>query len=926
MKTLSLLKRITLAFLLSVSITHLNANTMSNDATNNVTQESSQVPPSNQQEATDNQSAQREAIEKLKKLILKVITEIDFTLETLATYVFSDEVTTTDKDQVLDNIKELRRGVSTVARDVMMYADMAILSRTLKFLDSVQTHIKSAVNNGLSTFPQFEVETLQLRSMTELSAEEIEEKVLGLKKELEAIKKDAESVGISWYNTLYRNTVDRFLIEPIDKYKLHKKLGWAALLGTSTVYFWYRFSQDPAGCTDEYGNPLIEVNRYATPIYHDQFGNPIPEALLKEYDGEKFIKSVEIPDYNATGVRSWLRNRYLEANGLMRKVFGRTIYDTFKKEECYPTFYYGINPGKLARVDDFLNAFNTGAVAVGAYLFWPRLQAFYEDHIAPGTGWLQRQAVNFHCWSKGGIYYKHNKNKSHRPFRINPRFRFKDIIGGNEAKLVGRQIIEFINDPEKFQRQAVVPPKGILLYGPPGTGKSYWAEALCGEVMDALKENNRDEKEFGFFIIKSTHIQQMGLDNILQLMKKWAPCIVFIDEIDLLSLQRDRNPERLAEFLSGLSGFLSEADPKKQVIVIGATNKVENVDRAVTRAGRLHKLIYLDYPSYQDRYEFLIRTLDDRINPDLFDLEKIARQTSGCTIEDLRFTINNALFKTRVFGQPLTQKDIEESLNSEVRKIVTHQELDLSQEEQRILAIHMAGHAVAHMHLPTSRLLSVITIKPVTERMREESVWHQYCKEQDPGQIFGKIFTHCPYDSLATSNTQILLNECRILLAGRLAEQILLGSISSNNKRTCNGTCKPSAFSLAKQILLNGCDEDQYSKQMKEDLIVKAHNLLNELENEVKELLEQQKPLVMFIADALIEQKTITYEEIMFTLQQAYEQAAKENPELIEELERQMKEQSETLAAKRAENENLVQQEVSKELDAQEGTTAAQSS
>ena len=177
----------------------------------------------------------------------------------------------------------------------------------------------------------------------------------------------------------------------------------------------------------------------------------------------------------------------------------------------------------------------------------------------------------------------------------------------------------------------------------------------------------------------------------------------------------------------------------------------------------------------------------------------------------------------------------------------------------------MAGHAIAHMHLPTQKLLSAITINPTRE------------------QIFGKLFTYCPHDYLSQSNTQILINECKILLAGDIAEKALCGSTSSNNKNTCGDTCTPNTFNIAKIIVLDGANEDQLNENSKNDTEDKAKQLLQELEKEVTELLEQQKPLLMFIADTLVKQKTVTYDEIMFTLQQAYEQAAKENPELIKE-------------------------------------------
>jgi len=902
MKKYNYLKKSLFFILLSVSIAHINANTTNNDLQDNTNENSTTTAATN--ENRSDIPVKKEDIEESTKLILKAITEEDFSLEVLATYVSSGDVQTNNKEQFLDNIRKLRQLLSTMARDIMMYADMQILTRCVRLVTFVQKHIKNAVNSDLKEFPKFDIEAFQLRSVTEITPDEIKNEVEELKKDLDTIKKNAEQAGIHWYNKFYRNTFDRFAIEPIAKYNLHGMIQWATCIAAAKIYLWFRFSEDPTACEGEDGELLQRYNRDSIPLFYavnDENKTPIPLTNIDKNKIRNYMPlRVNGPNLNTNGWLQWLTEYvYPHANWYMRKKLGITHINSIDASAYDQTFYRGLTRGKLGRIDSFLTSFNTGGVALGSIYFWPEISKFYDKNITPQVSSIKKKIFNFHCWLKGGIYYKNSKNKSDLLFNINPRYRFSDIIGCKDLKELGNELVEYIVDPEKFQRQSIPPRKGILLYGAPGTGKTHFCEAFFGKIIDKLKELGRDEKEFKFLIITPPLIQYYGFDRILFEIRSCAPCIVFIDEIHLLGLQGDRNPERLAEFLSGLSGFIEEKDPKKQVIVLGATSKPENVDEAVTRTGRLDKLMHLDYPTLENRLEFLMRILDDRINPDLFNLEKIARQTPGSTIEDLRLIINTALLKTRINGRPLTQKDLEDALNSEVRKIVIHQELDLNTEEQRILAIHMAGHAVAHMHLPTQKLLAAITIKPTTERVHEESVWNQVNKDKEkrPGKTFGKMFTYCPQDSLDTSNAQILLSECKILIAGGLAEEKLLGSISSNNKRTCSGTCKPNAFNIAKQILLNGLNENQLSKSMKEEMLVKAHQLLEKLEKEVSELLEQQKPLLMFITDMLVEKKTITYDEIMFILQQAYERATKENPELIKELEKQMKEQANSQAS-----------------------------
>ena len=239
---------------------------------------------------------------------------------------------------------------------------------------------------------------------------------------------------------------------------------------------------------------------------------------------------------------------------------------------------------------------------------------------------------------------------------------------------------------------------------------------------------------------------------------------------------------------------------------------------------------------------------------------------------------------------------------SEIHKIARHEELNLSEKEQKIIATHMAGHTIARMTFPTQLELSCVTIKSVNEKIKERSVWDQYYKEKEPGQVYGKIFTHCPHDSTGNNNNQALRNECKILLAGRIAEKIILGSISSNNKRSCSGTCKPNAFTIAKLTLLNGLDEDQFSKAQKENLIERTHALLEELEREVTKVFEEQKPFIEFVSDMLMKHKTISQEDILLAIDAMVNQAAKDNPELMKELEKEMqdKKQQTSKATKQA--------------------------
>lgn len=801
-----------------------------------------------------------EEIEKFKKTVLKLAHDLDFAIETIAMHIETGSVVPTDKQGAFKNIVALRQLLQTTIREIMMTNELGMLTQCLKAIKKFQEHVETIVDNRVSEFPAFNVDLLITRSSAPMTVEDMVKEVEELKEDLAVINKEAEQAGIAVYNKVYRKTLGG-LIDVVEKYHLDRKAIVVSTTATALIYFWYRLTRS-------------DITPNDSPVWQERgTWNCIKNGYRYSYNTMRhYLGRYDISQYD------WGN-------------YGKIVigYDGHQNPIYPSNFVDNVPNGPLVGIDSMINAYTTSALGLGSVFCGPKLAEMYRFHVRPFMHSATRKLYDAHCWLKGGIYRAQIKNKPHDNFRVNdPRFRFKDIVGYKDLKKMGYKLIEYVLDPEKFQRLNIVPDKGILLYGPPGTGKSHFAEALFGEIKEALKKSGRSTNEFRFYNIRLSDIKEMGIETILQIMQDNAPCVMFVDEIDLLGLQRDRNADRLYEFSTNLSGYLAEKDPKKQVIVIGATNKRENLDASILREGRLGKHVAVDLPTADTRYEYLIRALGNRINPDLFDLKEIALKTNGCTVEDLKKIVNAALFETRITGKPLTQRDLEDALNGEVRKIAVNQEAVLSEQEQCTLAIHMAGHALARVLLPTSEDLDTVTIHPVVEKPREQSVWSQYYKDQEPGQIYGKIFTRHSHDTLGVITQAAKANECKILLAGRMAEQLLTGTICCNNSRTCSGTCKPVAFKLAKEIVLNGLHESQMSKKMQDEINQKTAELIEKLEKEVATLLEQQKPYIMLISELLLQYKTISYKDI-YHMVNVYMEEMKKNPELLKQLEAEQK-------------------------------------
>ena len=290
---------------------------------------------------------------------------------------------------------------------------------------------------------------------------------------------------------------------------------------------------------------------------------------------------------------------------------------------------------------------------------------------------------------------------------------FKDVAGQDEAKESLEEIIDFLHNPGKYTEIGAKLPKGALLVGPPGTGKTLLAKAVAGEA------------NVPFFSISGSDFVEMfvgvGASRVRDLFKeasKMAPCIIFIDEIDTIGKSRDNrmggNDEReqtLNQLLAELDGF----DPGKGVIVLGATNRPEVLDKALLRPGRFDRRITIDRPNLAGRLATLqVHTRKIKLAEDV-DLNKIALATAGCVGADLANLVNEAALRAVRKGRRLvTQEDLLASFEfviagSEKKNSV------LTEFERRLVAYHEVGHAMVAYKQKNAEPVQKITIVPHTQ-------------------------------------------------------------------------------------------------------------------------------------------------------------------------------------------------------------------
>lgn len=349
--------------------------------------------------------------------------------------------------------------------------------------------------------------------------------------------------------------------------------------------------------------------------------------------------------------------------------------------------------------------------------------------------------------SKAKLY---DKNESH--------VTFDDVAGLHEAKQELQEIVEFLKNPDKYTKLGGKIPKGALLVGPPGTGKTLFAKAVAGEA------------HVPFFSISGSDFVEMfvgvGASRVRDLFKQAkekSPCIIFIDEIDAVGRARSKNAgfssndERentLNQLLTEMDGF----DGNSGVIILAATNRVDILDKALLRAGRFDRQIYVDLPDLNDRKEiFLVHMKGLKLGPDV-SVDQLARQTPGFSGADIANVCNEAaLIAARHDKQAIEKQDFMDAVDRIIGGLEKKNKI-ITEDERRSIAIHEAGHATISWMTEYGNPLVKVTIVPRGKALG--AAWYMPEERQ---------ITH----------TQVLLDELCSLLGGRAAEELFLDRIST---------------------------------------------------------------------------------------------------------------------------------------------------
>ena len=437
---------------------------------------------------------------------------------------------------------------------------------------------------------------------------------------------------------------------------------------------------------------------------------------------------------------------------------------------------------------------------------------------------------------------------------------FKDVAGQDEAKESLEEIIDFLHNPQKYTAIGARLPKGALLVGSPGTGKTLLAKAVAGEA------------NVPFFSISGSDFVEMfvgvGASRVRDLFKeaaKVAPCIIFIDEIDTIGKSRDGGrfgggndvrEQTLNQLLAELDGF----DPGKGIIVLGATNRPEVLDKALLRPGRFDRRITVDRPNLAGRLATLqVHTRSIHLAEDV-NLEKIAQATAGCVGADLANLVNEAALRAVRLGRSAVNQN---DLLAAFETVIAGSEKKgtvITDEEKRIIAYHEVGHALVAAKQKNAQPVSKITIVPHTQ-----------------GALGYTL--HLPEEEKFLMSREDILAEIRTLLAGRSSEEVVCHTMTSGAANDIERATEMARNLVARfgmceefDMMALGSVQNQYldgtySMSCAQETYAAADRaviaIIRQCHEDARRMLEENRELLDKIAAYLLKKETITGQEMM---------------------------------------------------------------
>lgn len=620
------------------------------------------------------------------------------------------------------------------------------------------------------------------------------------------------------------------------------------------------------------------------------------KSTTKEITYNKFIEMLDNKEISKVVITS--DNLLITPSEDNEEYKGKTLYtahitdDTLiDKLQAAQVDFTGKNPTE----SPFLNILMSWILPIGFFFF---MWKFLFSKIGGG----------------GGGVMSIGKNNAKVYMESEIKVTFDDVAGQEEAKESLKEVIDFLNCPAKYTEIGAKLPKGVLLVGPPGTGKTLIAKAVAGEAKVPFFSLSGSSFVEMFVGVGASRVRELFKDAVAK-----APCIVFIDEIDAIGKSRDNqmqsNDEReqtLNQLLSEMDGF----DSSKGVVLLGATNRPEVLDKALLRPGRFDRRVIVDRPEFKGREAILKVHAKNIILGDDVDLEEIARSTAGAVGADLANVINEAALRAvRRRRKVVLQEDLREA----VEVIIAGKEKKdaiLSEKEREIVSYHEVGHALVSAMLKNTKPVHKITIVPrmtgsLGYTMQIEDEEEKFLKTKDE-----------------------MMNEIKILLGGRSAEEekfdlVTSGASNDIERATQLARAMISMYGMSEQFdmmalesvqnrYLDGRAVRNCSDQTSTVLDNEVLKIIKEAHAESRKILRENRELLDKISAVLIEKENIFGDEFMDLIYEVYPEKKEEAEKEKIEKEKRLKEVEERRARRHA-LDKPIEEEVNKTINLSEG-------
>lgn len=473
------------------------------------------------------------------------------------------------------------------------------------------------------------------------------------------------------------------------------------------------------------------------------------------------------------------------------------------------------------------------------------------------------------------------------------RATFKDVAGLTEEKEEVQELIDFLKNPKKFTSMGARIPKGVLLVGPPGTGKTLLARAVAGEAKVPFYYISGSDFVELFVGIGASRVRDM-----FKQAKMNAPCLIFIDEIDAVGRQRgtglggghDEREQTLNQLLTEMDGF----GANEGIIIIAATNRPDVLDPALLRPGRFDRQVTVSLPDKNARIEILKVHAKNKVLAKNITLEYLAKRTPGFSGADLENLLNEAaLLAVRRSKKEITMAEIDEATDRVLMgpAKVTKKYTD---KEKKLVAFHEAGHAVMGLKLDGANEVQKITIIP-------------------RGHAGGYTMMTPKEESFNYTKNELLESICG-LLGGRVAEEVTFGEITTGahddfKKATKIARSMVTEYGMSSlgPMMLEEPDGNTFlgrdytknrniSDTVAHEIDEEMRSIINNCYEKTKKIISENKDLLSLIANTLLEEETITKEEIDFLVEHGHlpEVETKKEEEQVNEIKEDTKKSKKT--------------------------------